>query len=136
MTKSNSNSVSRDQLENNKRVVMEFYETALNKKDVEGAIALMGDKYIQHNTTIADGKEGFRNAIAWLRATYPDWQSNIIRVFAEGDHVILHVHLLREPNTRGVAVMDIFRMENGRIAEHWDVLQHVPEEIAHINTMF
>jgi predicted SnoaL-like aldol condensation-catalyzing enzyme len=123
-------------LERNKRIVVDFYDKALNQKDAEAAIALMGDTYIQHNAQMADGKDGFRAAIAWLRATYPDWHNQILRVFAEGDFVILHVHLVREPGTLGDAVMDIFRLEDGKVVEHWDVLQPIPEQIAHTNTMF
>ena len=59
-----------------------------------------------------------------------------MRVFADGDYVILHVHLVREPGTRGEAVVDIFRLDKGKLVEHWDVLQPIPENIPHSNTMF
>ena len=58
------------------------------------------------------------------------------RFVAEGDLVVVHSHLVRKPGDRGMAVMDIFRLENGKIVEHWDVLQEVPESPANNNTMF
>ena len=61
---------------------------------------------------------------------------DIKRLVAEGDLVVTHSHLVREPGDRGQAVVDIFRLENGKIVEHWDVLQDVPEQAANTNTMF
>jgi predicted SnoaL-like aldol condensation-catalyzing enzyme len=124
------------QIEQNKATVVAFYNEALNEKDAEAAIALMGPTYTQHNAHIADGKEGFRQFMAAFKQRYPQSHSSIVRVFADGDYVILHVHLVREPGTRGEAVMDIFRLDEGKIVEHWDVLQPIPENIPHSNTMF
>ena len=124
------------QLEKNKAAVVALYNKALNEKDVEGAIALMGPTYTQHNARIPDGKEGFRQYFEGFKKRYPDSHSEIVRVFAEGDYVVLHVHMVNEPGQRGVAVFDLFRLENGKPVEHWDVLQSVPENIPHMNTMF
>lgn len=123
-------------LEKNKAIVVAFYNKALNDKDAEAAIAMMGPTYTQHNARIADGKEGFRQFITAFKQKYPESHSEIVRVFADGDYVILHVHMVREPGTRGEAVMDIFRLADGKIVEHWDVLQQIPENIPHTNTMF
>jgi predicted SnoaL-like aldol condensation-catalyzing enzyme len=60
----------------------------------------------------------------------------IKRVLVDGDMVILHVHAIREPGERGVAIVDIFRLENGKIVEHWDVVQPIPEKAANSNGMF
>ena len=57
-------------------------------------------------------------------------------VTAHGDNVILHVHSVREKDTRGRAIVDIFRLENGKIVEHWDVVQEIPEKAANTNGMF
>ncbi|CUX71054.1 MULTISPECIES: nuclear transport factor 2 family protein [Agrobacterium] len=125
-----------EELKANKRVVIEFYNLALNKKNADAAIALMGPTYTQHNARAPDGKDGFRTFIESFREKYPASHSQILRVFSDGDYVILHVHLVREPGSRGEAVVDIFRLDNGKIVEHWDVLQAVPETIPHNNTMF
>ena len=123
-------------LEANKKAVVEFYDLAINKKDFEAASKFFGPKYIQHNPTAPDGIEGFKGFLGFLREKFPNAKSEIKRVFAEGDYVILHVHAVREPGTRGRAIVDIFRLENGKIVEHWDVVQPIPEKPANNNGMF
>jgi predicted SnoaL-like aldol condensation-catalyzing enzyme len=120
----------------NKKNVVEFYEKAINQKDFDAASKHLGARYIQHNPVAADGPEGLKGFIGFLRSKFPDSKSEIKRVFAEGDYVILHVHAVREPGTRGRAIIDIFRLENGKIVEHWDVAQDVPEKAANSNGMF
>ena len=123
-------------LEANKKAVVEFYEAGLNKKDFDAASKYFGPKYIQHNPGAQDGIEGFKAFLAFLRDKFPNSHSEIKKVFAEGDYVILHVHAVREPGTRGRAIVDIFRLENGKIVEHWDVAQDIPEKMPHNNGMF
>ena len=123
-------------LEANKKSVVEFYDVAINKKDFEAASKYFGPKYIQHNPGAPDGIEGFKAFIALRKEKFPNAKSEIKRVFAEGDFVILHVHGVREPGERGVAIVDIFRLENGKIVEHWDVVQAIPEKPANNNGMF
>ena len=120
----------------NLKTVLAFYEKGINQKDADGAIAYMGDRYVQHNPNAADGAEGFRKFVAFLREKFPNSRSEIKRSFVDGDHVILHVHAVREPGTRGNAIIDIFKLENGKIVEHWDVAQPIPENPANNNTMF
>jgi predicted SnoaL-like aldol condensation-catalyzing enzyme len=124
------------QMEANKRAVVEFYDKAINKKDFEAASVYLGPRYIQHNPSAADGAEGLKAFLAFLREKAPNYQSEIKRVFADGDYVILHVHNKREPDARGTAIVDIFRLENGKIVEHWDVRQDIPEKSANSNSMF
>jgi predicted SnoaL-like aldol condensation-catalyzing enzyme len=124
------------QQEANRKIVLDFYEKGLNQKDADAAIAYMGNRYVQHNPNAADGPEGFRKFIAFLREKFPNSRSEIKRSFVDGDYVILHVHAVREPGTRGSAIVDIFKLENGRIVEHWDVFQPIPENPANNNTMF
>ena len=124
------------QMEINKKNVVEFYNKALNDKDFDAARKYMGPRYIQHNPVAADGPEGLKAFIQFLRDKFPQSRSEIKRVFADGDYVIVHVHSVREPGTRGRAIIDIFRLENGKVVEHWDVVQDVPEKAANQNGMF
>jgi predicted SnoaL-like aldol condensation-catalyzing enzyme len=124
------------QLEENKRAVREFYEAAINRKDADRAMTYVGSRYIQHNQNAADGAEGLKKFILFLRDRHPQSHSEIRRVFAEGNYVILHVHAVRDPGTRGMAVIDIFRLEQGKIVEHWDVHEDILERPANANGMF
>ena len=124
------------QAEMNKKTVLEFYEKGLNQKDFEAASRYFGPRYTQHNPNAADGPEGFKAFLQFLREKFPNSHSGIERAFADGDYVILHVHAVREPGTRGVAIVDIFKLENGKIVEHWDVVQPIPEKSANSNGMF
>ena len=114
------------QHEANKKNVVEFYDKALNQKDFEAAARHLGPRYTQHNPVAADGPEGLKAFIQFLRDKFPNARSEIKRVFAEGDYVIVHVHAIREPGTRGRAIIDIFKLENGKVVEHWDVAQECP----------
>ena len=120
----------------NKAAVLAFYEKGLNQKDADAALKYVGDRYVQHNPNAADGPEGFRKFIAFLRDKFPQSRSEIKRVFTDGDYVILHVHAVRQPGDRGSAIIDIFRLEQGKIVEHWDAVQPIPEQSANPNGMF
>ena len=124
------------QMEQNKRIVLQFYEAAINQKDFEAASKFLGPRYIQHNPRAADGPEGLKAFLTYLREKLPDYHSEIKRVFADGDYVILHVHNVPTPGSRGNAIVDIFRLENGKVVEHWDVRQEIPAQSANSNTMF
>ncbi len=84
----------------------------------------------------ADGPEGLRAFLGFLREKFPASRSEVKSVFAKGDYVILHVHAVREPGTRGSAIVDIFKLEGGKIVEHWDAVQPVPEKALNANGMF
>ena len=122
--------------EANKKTVLEFYEMGLNRKDFDAAAKFIGPRYVQHNPTAPDGPEGFKAFLNFLREKFPDSHSEIKRVFADGDYVILHVHSVREKGSRGRAIVDIFKLEDGKIVEHWDVVQEIPEKAANANGMF
>jgi predicted SnoaL-like aldol condensation-catalyzing enzyme len=124
------------QMEENKKTVRALYEAALNKKDFDEASKYLGSKYIQHNPNAADGPDGLKGFIGFLKDKFPNNRSEIKRIFADGDYVIVHVHAVREPGTRGNAIIDIFRLENGKVVEHWDVVQPIPEKAANDNGMF
>lgn len=85
---------------------------------------------------IKDGIGGFRSFLHELKQQFPELRSDIKRIFVEGDFVILHVHARRRPGELGLAIVDIFRLENGKIVEHWDVRQPLGEVAAHPNGMF
>jgi predicted SnoaL-like aldol condensation-catalyzing enzyme len=120
----------------NKKTVVAFYEAAINQKDFAAASQFIGPRYTQHNPNAADGPEGFKRFIEFLREKFPNAHSEIKKVFADGDYVILHVRAVREPGTRGNAIVDIFKLENGKIVEHWDVVQPIPDQSANNNGMF
>jgi predicted SnoaL-like aldol condensation-catalyzing enzyme len=124
------------QQEANKKIVVEFYDKAINQKDFDAASKYLGARYTQHNPNAADGPEGLKAFLQFLKEKFPSSRSEIKRVFADGDYVILHVHAVREPGTRGSAIVDIFKLENGKVVEHWDVVQPIPEKAANTNGMF
>ncbi len=124
------------QMEENKKTVAAFYDAVLNQKDFDAAAKYLGNRYTQHNPVAADGPQGLKGFIAFLKEKFPNNHSEIKRIFADGDYVIVHVHAVREPGTRGNAIVDIFKLENGKVVEHWDVIQPVPEKAANNNGMF
>jgi len=128
--------VSKEVMEANKKAALEFYDLAINKKDYEAASRYLGADYKQHNPLVGGGKEGFKAFLAMLKKDFPDAHSEVKRVFADGDYVIIHVHSIRLPNTRGRAIFDCFRFDNGKIVEHWDAIQDIPEKSANSNGMF
>ena len=124
-------------LEQNKQTVRSFYETAFNDGEPEVAVdSYVGDRYLQHNPQAADGTDAFVAFVKWYRGEFPDLRVEIKRMIAEGDLVVTHGVLMTSDGDRGTAAADIFRLEDGKIVEHWDVLQPVPEESANDNTMF
>jgi predicted SnoaL-like aldol condensation-catalyzing enzyme len=120
-----------------KRLVLDFFDLAfVQRKAAEAAERYVGEVYIQHDPTARDGPELFVEFIGQFQAMAPDKTFDIKRVIADGDLVALHYHLKMTPEDLGRAVVDIFRVEGGRVVEHWDVLQDVPAEAANENTMF
>ena len=121
----------------NKANAMAFYDLMFNQNKPREAIAqYAGDVYIQHNTHVGDGKEAFIAYFEQMAAEYPDKSVTFKRAIAEDDHVVLHCHQIW-PGSENYAGIDIFRFdENGKVVEHWDVLQVIPETSANDNGMF
>jgi predicted SnoaL-like aldol condensation-catalyzing enzyme len=119
------------------RTVIGLLDTAFNQKKPAKAWELYGGPYYkQHNPTAPDGKEAIIGLLnAWL-PTVPNLRYDIKRIISDGDMVWVHSHVTTGPEDRGQAVVDIFRLEVGKVVEHWDVGTQVPEKSMNDNTMF
>lgn len=123
-------------LEKNKQMAMDFYSMAFNDCQPAEAVKLyVGHEYIQHNPMVADGPEAFIEYFLEMAEKWPGKKVSFIRSVAEADLVVLHCHQTW-PGDNDYVTMDIFRFEEGKIVEHWDALQSIPETSKNTNTMF
>lgn len=117
--------------------VVGLLDMAFNqKKPAEAFETYGGPDYIQHNPTAPDGKEAVIALLSGWLPTVPDLHYDIKRIISDGDMVWVHSHVTRGADDRGMVVVDIFRLEDGKVVEHWDVGTEVPEKALNDNTMF
>ena len=122
--------------ETNRAIVEQFVHLFYREKLVREAFeTYVVEDYIQHNPNIADGREA---AILGLEPMFskPTFMIEVKRILVDGDMAVVHLHARSSPEERGGSVMDMFRVENGKIVEHWDVLQEIPEKSANAHPMF
>lgn len=129
-----------DKTKSSKEIAVAFFKMAFtNRQPIKAAnMYIDKNKYIQHNPEGQDGKEDFINGYAQFVLT-TNYKAEIKRVIAEDDIVVIHSYGKvnpTDPKEKGEAVIDIFRIENNKIVEHWDVVQQIPEKSKNNNTMF
>jgi predicted SnoaL-like aldol condensation-catalyzing enzyme len=121
----------------NKAVIRDFYDLAFNQHRPQEAVARhVGAHYTQHNPQVGDGPQAFVDFVTDFARRHPALHAQFKRVIAEGEYVVLHAHVRVAADDPGMAAIDIFRLSDGKIVEHWDVLQPVAGHSANNNGMF
>jgi predicted SnoaL-like aldol condensation-catalyzing enzyme len=122
--------------EANLKLVLDMFEQVLSPMDSSAVNRFIAPGYIQHNPMVEPGVASLKAFLDMIRAETPETVHDVKRAFVDGDHVIVHYHVRRWPADTGWAVIDIFRVEDGLIAEHWDVIQDVTEGGPNPNSPF
>ncbi len=120
----------------NHDLVLEMYHTVLIAMDSSAVDRYIAPEYVQHSSLAEPSVAALKSFLDRVRTESPDAVQTIHRSFVDGDHVITHTHVMRWPGDAGLAVVDIFRVADGLIVEHWDVIQDVPENPVNPNSMF
>lgn len=126
----------RAKLAANKRLVLKFYEQIIGRKDFEAGRRYMSEDYKQHSPYAQDGPAGLKAFVDWFRENHPRHRYEVKKVIAEGDMVVLHLHGMGGMSPHGEQVVDFFRVKNGKVVEHWDVIQPIPEKAENPNGIF
>jgi predicted SnoaL-like aldol condensation-catalyzing enzyme len=122
--------------EKNKKIVVDFYQRLFGDKDITAIDDYLVENYIQHNPGVADGRQAIKDiAVKWL-ANQPKSKVDFQKIVADGDLVVLHIKTKSFTSVRDASLIDIFRVKDGKIVEHWDIMQEVPEKAANAHPMF
>lgn len=119
----------------NEALVVNFYQKFFNEHQLDAA-NVVAEHYKQHNPYVPDGKKPFVDYFAGEFKKNPSSRAKIVRTATQGDLVYLHVHSQENSTDRGQSIVDIFRVKDGKIVEHWDVIQAIPAQSANENSMF
>ncbi|WP_107038726.1 nuclear transport factor 2 family protein [Brumimicrobium mesophilum] len=123
-------------IKQNKENAISFYKMAYEGNPREAVKKYVGSEYIQHNPDVANGTEGFIAYFERMKVEYPEKSIEFVRCISEGDLVALHTYQIWPDNDQYIT-MDFFRFdENGKICEHWDSIQQIPEKSANANKMY
>jgi predicted SnoaL-like aldol condensation-catalyzing enzyme len=120
----------------NLRLVQRIYREVLGPINSRAVDALFDPGYIQHNPSAATGSSGLKEMLDRAKIKYPKCEHRVKRMLVDGDLVAAHVHVIFQPGDEGFAVVDIFRIANGLIAEHWDVMQPITANTKNNNGRF
>jgi predicted SnoaL-like aldol condensation-catalyzing enzyme len=119
----------------NEKIVRDFYNKVFLAKNASAAVNYLEQNYIQHNPNVPTGRQAFINAFTQIFKQNPNFSTQIKRIYTDGNYVIVHSFSPMGP--AGTAIVDIYRLnDDGKIAEHWDVIQQIPSKSANNNTMF
>ena len=119
--------------ESNKQIVISFYNDVLFGRNSEAVSKYISDEYIQHNPSVPDGENALKDFINNVPSTTP---GEIVRVLADGDLVALHVKRFSPGGDKNRVIVDIFKVENSMIVEHWDVIQAIPDHSINGHAMY
>jgi predicted SnoaL-like aldol condensation-catalyzing enzyme len=122
------------QMEENKKLVANLYQEVFGDKNIEAVDKYIGDNYIQHNPSVADGKEALKAALEIWFKNAPKEKIDIQHIGADGNFV--YIHTKSKQGNKTISVIDIFRVDGGKVVEHWDVMQEVPARSVNDHPMF
>jgi predicted SnoaL-like aldol condensation-catalyzing enzyme len=132
----NSASARTAQEQRNLDHVLGLFRDVLQPLAAEQVDRYISPDYIQHSPMAAPGRDSLKAFLRMVRAASPNSSQKLLRAFVDGDHVILHYHVKKDPADRGFVVMDIFRLTDGMVVEHWDCVQDVPAHSPNPISMF
>lgn len=128
--------VEQARLEANKQLVLAFYRKMIGDKDPVAARPYMAKRYVQHSAYARDGFEGVAEFARQFKRDFPNHRYEVKKCIAEGDLVVLHLHGINGMSPHGEQVVDIFRVKDGKVCEHWDVIQPIPGDSSNPNGTF